>query len=51
MQDDHLLLLSFSTRLCRIGQGKRLVIDAAVRPGMPGKPDPKLIKLLVRAHK
>jgi hypothetical protein len=44
-------LLSFPTRLCRIGQGKRLVIDAAVRPGMSGQPDPKLIKLLVRAHR
>ena len=38
-------------RLCRIGQGKRLVIDAAARPGIPGKPDPKLTKLLVRAHR
>ena len=44
------LLFSFPTRLCRIGQGKRLVIDAALAPGMPGKPDPKLIKLLVRAY-
>jgi hypothetical protein len=50
MQDDHPLLLSFPTRLCRIGQGKRLVIDAAFRPGIAGEPDPKLIKLLVRAH-
>ena len=50
MQDDQTLLLSFPARLCRIGQGKRLVIDAAVRPGMSGQPDPKLIKLLVRAH-
>jgi len=49
-ESDHALLLSFPTRLCRIGQGKRLVIDAAVRLGIPGKPDPKLIKLLVRAH-
>jgi site-specific DNA recombinase len=49
-QPDHQLLLSFSTRLCRIGQGKRLVVDAAVRPGMSGRPDPKLIKLLVRGH-
>jgi len=48
---DQPLLLSFPTRLCRIGQGKRLVIDAALKPGMPGKPDPKLIKLLVRAHR
>jgi hypothetical protein len=48
---DQLLLLSFPTRLFRIGQGKRLVIDAAVRPGMSGKPDSKLIKLLVRAHR
>jgi site-specific DNA recombinase len=50
MQPDHLLLLSFATRLCRIGQGKRLVIDAAARPGIPGKPDSNLTKLLVRAH-
>jgi len=49
-ESDQPLLLSFPTRLCRIGQGKRLVIDAAVRPGMSGQPDPKLIKLLVRAH-
>jgi len=46
----HPLLLSFPTRLCRIGQGKRLVIDAALKPGTSGRPDPKLIKLLVRAH-
>jgi site-specific DNA recombinase len=50
MQPEHPLLLSFPTRLCRIGQGKRLVIDAAARPGFPGTPDPKLVKLLVRAH-
>ncbi len=50
-QDGEPLLLSFPTRLCRIGQGKRLVIDAAPKPGMPGRPDPKLIKLLVRAHR
>ena len=49
-ESDHPVLLSFPTRLCRIGQGKRLVIDAALRPGISGKPDPKLIKLLVRAH-
>jgi site-specific DNA recombinase len=47
---DHPLLLLFPTKLFRIGQGKRLVIDAALRPGISGKPDPKLIKLLVRAH-
>ena len=49
-ESDHPLLLSFPTRLCRIGQGKRLVIDAALRPGISGMPDPKLIKLLVRGH-
>jgi hypothetical protein len=32
------------------GPPARLVIDAAVRPGIPGKPDPTLIKLLIRAH-
>jgi site-specific DNA recombinase len=51
LQHDRPLLLSFPARLCRIGQGKRLVIDAAMRPGMSGRPDPKLIKLLVRAHR
>jgi site-specific DNA recombinase len=50
LEADHPLLLSLPVRLCRIGQGKRLVIDAALKPGMPGTPDPKLIKLLVRAH-
>jgi site-specific DNA recombinase len=49
-ESDEPLLLSFPTRLCRIGQGKRLVIDAAAKPGTAGKPDPKLVKLLVRAH-
>jgi site-specific DNA recombinase len=49
-EPDHPLLLSFPTRLCRVSQGKRLVIDAALKPGMSGKPDPKLIKLLVRTH-
>ena len=46
----HPLLLSFPMRLCRIGQGKRLAIDAALKPGTAGRPDPKLIKLIVRAH-
>jgi site-specific DNA recombinase len=50
IQDNHPMLLSFPTRLCRVGQGKRLVIDAAFRPGIAGEPNPKLIKLLVRAH-
>ena len=50
LEADHPLLLSLPVRLCRIGQGKRLVIDAALKPGMRGTPDPKLIKLLVRAH-
>src|SRR3954454_13406228 len=50
-EDDHPLLLSFPMRLCRIGQGKRLVIDAAARRGIAGKPDRKLTKLLVRAHR
>ena len=49
-RSDHPLLLSIPTRLCRIGQGKRLVIDAALKPGIVGKADPKLIKLLVRAY-
>ena len=51
MNSDQPLLLSFPARLCRIGQGKRLVIDAVLQPGASGRPDPKLIKLLVRAHR
>src|ERR1700719_5424320 len=39
VEPDHPLLLSFPTRLSRIGQGKRLVIDAAPKPGMPGRPE------------
>src|SRR5439155_11305330 len=46
-ESDQLLVLSIPTRLCRSGQGQRLVIDAALRPGMPGRPDSKLVKLLV----
>jgi hypothetical protein len=47
---EHLLQLSFPTRLQRVGQGKRLLIDAAAQPGLADHPDPKLIKLIVRAH-
>ena len=50
VEPDHPLLLFLPVRLCRIGQGKRLVIDAALKPGMPGVPDPKLVKLIARAH-
>jgi len=49
-ETEHSIVLSVPTRLCRVGQGKRLVIDAPGKLGSTGKPDPKLIKLLVRAH-
>src|SRR5262249_27412283 len=45
------LLLSFPARLYRIGQGKRLIIDAAGSSGLASKADPKLVKLLVRVHR
>ena len=47
---DRSVLVSLPVRLSRIGQGKRLVIDAPRTPGDAGNPDPTLIKLLVRAH-
>jgi hypothetical protein len=44
------VLLSLPTRLSRIGQGKRVLIDTKPLPGQAGQPDPKLIRLLVRTH-
>jgi site-specific DNA recombinase len=47
---DETVLLSRPVQLLRIGQGKRLLIDAAPRPGYAGNPDPGLVRLLARAH-
>ena len=38
------------TQLSRVGPGKRLLIALNPLPGQSGTPDPKLIRLLVRAH-
>src|SRR5439155_14893565 len=50
-QNEHRLTVSVPTQLRRIGQGKRILIDATVLPGRAAKPDPKLIRLLARAHR
>src|SRR5258708_21134107 len=49
LQNDHPLLMSLPTRLCRPGQGKRPVIDSPLRSGLSGRPHPKLINVLARA--
>ena len=49
-QEHDAVRLLVPVRLSRIGQGKRLLIDARRMPGQADTPDPTLIKLLVRAH-
>jgi hypothetical protein len=44
------LVLSVPAQLRRVGFGIRMLIDGAVPSGRPARPDPKLIKLIVRAH-
>jgi site-specific DNA recombinase len=42
--------LSVPAQLRRVGFGIRMLIDGAVSSGHAAKADPKLIKLIVRAH-
>jgi DNA invertase Pin-like site-specific DNA recombinase len=44
------VVLSVPARLRRVGFGIRMVIDGAASPGRAARPDPKLIKLIARAH-
>jgi hypothetical protein len=44
------VLLSSPARFRRAGLGIRMLIDGPGSPGRAAKPDPKLIKLLARAH-
>jgi DNA invertase Pin-like site-specific DNA recombinase len=44
------LVLSVPAQLRRVGFGIRMLIDQAAAPGHAAKADPKLIKLIVRAH-
>jgi site-specific DNA recombinase len=44
------ILLSTPAQLRRAGLGIRMVIDETASPGRASKPDPKLIKLIARAH-
>jgi DNA invertase Pin-like site-specific DNA recombinase len=44
------LVLSVPAQLRRVGFGIRMLIDGAVPSGRAARPDPKLIKLIVRAH-
>jgi site-specific DNA recombinase len=41
--------LSLPIQLCRVGQGKRMLVDAPASPGQ-ARPDPTLVKLIARAH-
>jgi hypothetical protein len=49
--DEDLVALSVPARLQRAGQGVALIIDTPERDGRAAKPDPKLIKLIARAHR
>jgi site-specific DNA recombinase len=49
--DEDLVALSVPARLQRAGHGVALIIDAPERDGRAAKPDPKLIKLIARAHR
>jgi site-specific DNA recombinase len=44
------ILLSTPAQLRRAGLGIRMMIDETASPGRASKPDPKLIKLIARAH-
>jgi hypothetical protein len=44
------LVMSVPGQLRRVGFGIRILIDQAAAPGHAAKADPKLIKLIVRAH-
>ena len=49
--DEDLVALSVPARLQRAGHGVALIIDTPERDGRAAKPDPKLIKLIARAHR
>ena len=49
--DEDLVPLSVPARLQRAGHGVALIIDTPERDGRAAKPDPKLIKLIARAHR
>jgi len=44
------VVLSVQAQLRRSGLGIRMLIDEAAPPGRAARPDPKLIKLIARAH-
>ncbi len=44
------LIISVPAQLQRAGQGMALIINEPAREGRVGEPDPKLVKLIARAH-
>ncbi len=44
------LIISVPARLQRAGQGMALIINGPAPEGRAGEPDPKLVKLIARAH-
>ena len=44
------VVLSVPVQLRRVGFGIKMLIDETASPGRAARPDPKLIKLIVRAH-
>jgi hypothetical protein len=50
VEDESPLTLLTPARLRRVGMEMRMLIDAQPVPGQAARPDPKLIKLITRAH-
>ena len=48
--DEQPIVLSVPAELRRIGFGLRMLVEGPVLPGQAAKADPKLIKLIARAH-
>jgi site-specific DNA recombinase len=44
------IILSVSVQLRQAGRGMALIIDRPPQDGHAGRPDPKLVKLIARAH-
>jgi site-specific DNA recombinase len=48
--DEEPVVISVPVRLQRAGRGMALIIDKPARDGRAARPDPRLVKLIVRAH-
>jgi hypothetical protein len=49
--DTSTIMISVAAELCRAGQGVRMIIDPSDPSAPPPKPDPSLVKAIVKAHR